>query len=125
MNGKHSSQLKTVKKIPAVVPLFALLTLYRRSSGLSAASLFKMSDFLRVATQVNKWQGTYECITWFNKINNKKDLVVIKYDICDFYPSINEKVSRNYAKQFVSIQPDYMEVILHCRKHVSFHSREV
>lgn len=41
-------------------------------------------DLLRVATQVYQWQGTDECITWFNNINDKNDLILIKYDICDF-----------------------------------------
>lgn len=41
------------------------------------------------------------------------DLVFIKYNICDFYPSMIEKgltESLNYAKQFESIQPEHMEL---------------
>lgn len=69
--------------------------------------------------------GTNECITWFNSINNKDELAFIKYDICNFYPSITEKVhteALNYAKQFATIKPDQLEVIFHCRK--SLHGGE-
>lgn len=83
-------------------------------------------DLLSAATQANQRQGTNECITRLNSTNNKNGPVLIKY-ICDFYPSITEKGTAealDYAKQFVTIKTDQLEVIFYCKNSVLFHGGE-
>ena len=53
----------------------------------------------------------------------KFSLWSFKVDIVEYYPSISEKLLRNalsYASQFVDIQKDHIEIIMHCRKSLLF-----
>ena len=43
-------------------------------------------------TQINQWKNTSSVLSWFNGLENKEALSFICFDVCDFYPSINEKL---------------------------------
>ena len=56
-------------------------------------------------------------------ILNKYNCKFIKFDIIEFYPSITEnllKKSINFAKEYVNIDDDTINIIMHCRKSVLF-----
>ena len=79
---------------------------------------------LRIATKVNQWRNTAECIGWFNEIENKNHCTFIQYDIKDFYPTINENTmfkAIKLAKEYMSIPQLHIDLINHCRKSVLYH----
>ena len=41
---------------------------------------------------VNKWKNTTIVLKWLNSLENKEKLSFIYFDVCEFYPSINEKL---------------------------------
>ena len=51
----------------------------------------------------------------------------MKFDICDFYPSITEELllkAIDFAKQFVEISDKDVQIIMHSRKCLLFSSQE-
>ena len=43
-------------------------------------------------TQINQWKNTTSVLNWFNALQHKENLSFICFDVCDFYPSITEKL---------------------------------
>ena len=43
-------------------------------------------------TKINQWKNTSSVLKWFNSLQNKELLSFICFDVCDFYPSITEKL---------------------------------
>ena len=43
-------------------------------------------------SKCNHWKNTHDVIKWFGDIHNKKSHTFIAFDICDFYPYINEEL---------------------------------
>ena len=54
--------------------------------------LTKIVTALRMKTKMNSWKNTHSVIEWFEKLENKKNLVFIQFDIVEFYPSISEEL---------------------------------
>ena len=64
-------------------------------------------------------------ISWFNNFPNKKKCKFLSFDVMDFYPSISEELltdAIDFARQFVGINDDKVNIILHCRKSILFGS---
>ena len=49
----------------------------------------------RSCLKVNQLRSTQDAIDWYNQIEDKKTKTLLKADIKEFYPSINEKVIKN------------------------------
>ena len=95
---------------------------------ISKKILQEIGESLRNALNVEQWRNTAECIKWFNEFENHKKYSCIKYDIKDFYPSINEKTlnkALKLAKEYVGINDENIAIIKHCRKTVLFHDNEL
>ena len=78
---------------------------------------------IRHVTKLNQWQKTSDVISWFKNLDNKKYSKFIKYDICDFYPSISEELlnkSIQFAKSYTKVPDDVVEIIFHSRKSILF-----
>ena len=90
---------------------------------ISKKCLDKINKIIRSKTNLHQWRNTSEVISWFKNIPNKYNCKFIKFDIIEFYPSITEnllKKSINFAKEYVNIDDDTINIIMHCRKSVLF-----
>ena len=56
-------------------------------------------------TQINQWKNTASVLKWFNSLENKEKLSFICFDVCEFYPSINEKLLSKALTSLVSTDP--------------------
>ena len=75
------------------------------------------------ATGYNQWRNTASVIDWFKKIPCKRQHRFIKFDICDFYPSITESLldkALDFAKSMVDISDTEIDIIKHARKSLLF-----
>ena len=78
---------------------------------------------LREKTRINLWRNTAAVIDWFRIIEGKEDLTFLCFDIVDFYPSITEDLLRDaltFARKYVDISDDDMNIIFHSRKSLLF-----
>ena len=60
------------------------------SPKVSKEILTRVVTLLRSKLKANSWKNTESVIKWFRKLENKKKLPFIQFDICEFYPSISE-----------------------------------
>ena len=78
---------------------------------------------LRQKLNVEQWKSTADVVSWFNAIKEKSVCVFTTFDICEFYPSISEKLltdARNFARHFTEISVEEERVIMHARKSLLF-----
>ena len=95
---------------------------------ISKRILQDICEILRIATNVNQWRSTSDCLKWFKGINIHHKNAFIKYDIKNFYPSINKKTllkAIDLAKKFTSVSAEKIEIILHARKSMLKHNGEL
>ena len=74
---------------------------------------------IRSTTLLNQWKNTSSVKKWFKNISNK----FVIFDIDSFYPSISENLLKNaisYAKQYVTITDQEVDIIMHSRKSLLF-----
>ena len=58
-------------------------------------------------------------IAWFSNLKDKNRLSFIQFDLCEFYPTISEKLLKNsldFAAKYTKITAEDRELILQCRK---------
>lgn len=75
------------------------------------------------STQINQWKNTSSVLSWFNKLENKETLSFICFDVCDFYPSINEKLlskALDYAGKYRPFSTHERDIILHAKRSLLF-----
>ena len=75
------------------------------------------------ATNSNQWRNTSAVINWFKEIPEKPRSRFIKFDICDFYPSISESLLNKaiaFAKLHTEITDAEIRIIKHARKSLLF-----
>ena len=76
---------------------------------------------------LNQWRNTSVVIEWFKGIPRKSQARLMKFDICDFYPSITEDLllrAIEFARTFVDISDEYLNIIMHTRKCLLFSGNE-
>ena len=89
--------------------------------------LTKVVTTLRMKTNLNSWKNTPSVIDWFKNLQNKKKLSFIEFDVCDYYPSITKEVlvnALNYAKKFVKISNQDMDIILQTKSGLLFNNKQ-
>ena len=72
---------------------------------------------------LNQWRKTSAVIDWFKDIPRKSQARLMKFDICDFYPSITEDLltrALEFARSFTEVSDDDINIIMHCRKCLLF-----
>ena len=77
--------------------------------------------------KLNQWRNTASVISWFRKIQNKKNYKFLKFDIVEFYPSITEDLlskSLNFAQKLTNINKTDIQIIRNARKSVLFSNHE-
>ena len=70
-------------------------------------------------TQINQWKNTASVLQWFNSLENKEKLSFICFHVCEFYPSINEKLlstALDFASKYRPISRDERDIILHAKR---------
>ena len=75
------------------------------------------------STKYNQWRNTTAVIDWFKAIADKPRMRFIKFDICNFYPSITESLLDNaisFAKQHTDVTDNEINIIKHARKSLLF-----
>jgi hypothetical protein len=75
------------------------------------------------STQYNQWRNTATVIEWFNGIADKSRTRFIKFDICNFYPSITKHLLDKailFAKQHTKVTEKEITIIKHARKSLLF-----
>ena len=89
----------------------------------SKAMLERLNAAVRAATKLNQWRNTTDVIKWFKEIKHKKHSRFIKFDICEFYPSILEALLEKaiaFARSTTNISDNELNIIMHSRKSLLF-----
>ena len=76
-------------------------------------------------TQINQWKNTASVLKWLNNLENKEKLWFICFDVCEFYPSINEKLlskALDFASKYRPISRHERDIILHPKRSLLFSS---
>ena len=74
-------------------------------------------------TQINQWKNMARVLKWFNSLENKDKLSFICFDVCEFYPSINEKLllkALDFASKYRPISSHESDIILHAKRSLLF-----
>ena len=75
------------------------------------------------STKINQWKNTANVLKWFNSLENKSSLSFICFDVCEFYPSITEKLlskALDFATDYRRITNHEREIILHAKRSLLF-----
>ena len=86
---------------------------------ISKQFIAKIVSTVKVKSGLNQWKNTKSVIDWFGSLDDKKKKSFIQFDICEFYPSISEKLlsdSIKYAEKYVKISSEEKQLIFHARK---------
>ena len=93
----------------------------------SKAMLENIIASVTEVTKLHQWRNTATVIDWFKNIKHKKHCRFIKFDICEFYPSITEALldkAIEFARASSSITDIELNVIKHSRKSLLFNNSE-
>jgi hypothetical protein len=87
--------------------------------------LDKINKSIIQSTKVNLWRSTNETIKWFKTLQNKNEHSFITFDVCEFYPSITEKLlnkALDYGSQFTTITQQDRKIIIHAKRSLLYHN---
>ncbi|KAL5019984.1 hypothetical protein ScPMuIL_002876 [Solemya velum] len=91
---------------------------------ISKQILDRINKEVTAKTSANLWKNTAAVIEWFENIQRKGEHSFITFDVCDFYPSITEKLLKealDYASQFTTVSDQDRNIILHVKKSLLYH----
>ena len=54
--------------------------------------LDEINTSITSSSKINQWKNTSSVLKWFKCLENKNSLSCICFDVCEFYPSITEKL---------------------------------
>ena len=86
---------------------------------ISKRILEKINTKIRDKTKLNQWKNTQEVINWYKNINEKPNSSFICFDVCEFYPSISEKLlekALEFAEVFDTITEEEKHIMTHSKK---------
>ena len=89
----------------------------------SKAILERVVAAVAEETQLNQWRNTSTVIEWFKNTKYKSQSRFIKFDICEFYPSISEELLDKaiaFARTITPITDSELNIIKHSRKSLLF-----
>jgi hypothetical protein len=75
-------------------------------------------ETIRKISQLNQWKNTHSVIKWFKKLEKKKNLAFIIFDVEKFYPSISKPLllkALQWCRKYVEISDEEIEVIMAAR----------
>ena len=128
-NHTLNSKIRALKSQIQVKTLKIHLNPSKSNIGkISKKILDAINSKLRQETSFNQWKSTNDCIRWFSNLPNKQSLRFIKLDIQNFYPEIGLKLLQDaieWARNYVAISKEDIEIIMHCRKSFLFFKGDV
>ena len=89
--------------------------------------LSKKLEVIRGKSKLNQWKNVYSVIGWFKQLKNKKNLSFFVFDVINYYPSITLELlmkALTWAKQFVDISDEEIEIIVETKKSILFMNGE-
>ena len=89
----------------------------------SKSILERIVSEVSLATKLNQWRSTSVVIDWFKNIPDKSRSIFIKFDVCNFYPSISESLldrSIAFARTCTTVSESDIAIIKHARKSLLF-----
>ena len=113
----HKDNFRTNPKCRLINP--AKSEMGRVSKVILANIISSVTD----STMLNQWRNTSTVIDWFRNIPDKKHSRFIKFDVCEFYPSISEPLldkAINYACSITNVSDSDINIIKHARKSLLF-----
>ena len=90
--------------------------------------LSKKLAIIRRKSELNQWKNVYSVIDWFKNLKNKKNLSFLVFDVVNYYPSITLELlllALKWAKQFVEITDEEIEIIVETKKSLLYFDGEV
>ena len=82
-------------------------------------SLSRIIEEIKIKTSLVQWKNSYDVIQWFKVIKNKKNCSFIVLDVCEYYPSITQKLLNDalrWASTFTEISDDEKNIILSSKR---------
>ena len=95
----------------------------REIGAISKHILDDINTSIITSTKINQWKNTASVLRWFNSLENKNSLSFKCFDVCDFYPSITEKLlskALDFATAYRQITSHEREIILHAKRSLLF-----
>ena len=90
---------------------------------ISKRILESINERMVAKLDVQLWKNTNAVIDWFNNLEGKQGCAFTCFDIVEFYPSISEQLLKkalDFAKEYIDIPEQDMEIIFHSRKSLLF-----
>lgn len=125
LNSKHLSQCRATKRIPYTNDNTDYSIYSKNNIGkISKAILERACRYTKNALGINQWRNTADTIGGFTKMKKKSECFFIQFDICNFYPSITEKlltVELNMVNNYCPINNQDINIIKQAPKPTLFH----
>ena len=113
----HKENYKTNTK-------YRLINSARSDMGkVSKKILSRIITSIRESGIFNQWKSFHSVINWFKGLQNKDKLTFVQFDIVEYYPNITEDILKkalDFAKSFIPITPEEMNIILKTKKSLLF-----
>ena len=109
-------------------PTFRLINPTKQELG--KVSKQKLETIVKVVQKdsgLKLWKNTSAVITWFKSLPNKEQLRFIQFDICEFYPSISERLldkAIKFAEKYVAINDEDKKLFFHTKKSFLFNEKQ-
>ena len=91
---------------------------------IAKCKLEQITKIVKEKSGLTQWKNTHEFLGWFNGLSDKSNSTFLQFDICNFYPSITEKLilkSIAHAAQYTDISEEDKILILHTSKSLLYH----
>ena len=88
---------------------------------ISKSILDRANAKVREETGLHQWRSTKDALVWFGQLEEKNNLLWLKFDIESFYPSISEELLKktiDFLKEFDYISDWEEDIIFHSRKSI-------
>ena len=85
--------------------------------------LDEINTSITSSSKINQWKNTSSVLKWFNCLENKNSLSFICFHVCEFYPSITEKLlskALDFASKYHPIYSHERDIILHAKRSLLF-----
>jgi len=83
----------------------------------------KKPNTLLIPDKTTNFYETTSVLKWFNSLEKKETLSFICFDVCEFYPSINEKLlskALDFDNKYRRITKHELDIILHAKRSLLF-----
>ena len=108
----------------ANAPKFRLISPMKPELGKIAKKIFsRVIVKIRSSTDLKQMKNVYSVIEWFKKLQNKKTLSFIIYDVVNYYPSISLELLQKaikWAKEYAHISEEEEDILIQSKNSLLF-----